>query len=64
MKLTDMPEVQNYGQELYKQGWRDGYLKATFTRRRLKLLKEQSLYRQFGAWYDWCDDLIAKNKRK
>ena len=63
MKLPT-PEERLFGNERYKQGFRDGYLKRTHFMRRLKSLKEKSLFKQFGEYWDYIDYKISENKKR
>ena len=62
--ILPTPEIRLYGDERYEQGYTAGYLKRTHLMRRLKSLKEKSLYKQFGVFYDYLDDNISKNRKK
>jgi len=63
MKLPTIEE-RLYGNERYQQGYMAGYLKKTHFTRRLKSLKEKSLFKQFGLFWDYLDDTIAANKKR
>ena len=58
------PEVQNYGQNKYEEGYQAGYLRATHDARKRRILREASALRQFSDFYDYLDDVIASHKKK
>ena len=57
------PDEVNYGNERHAEGYAKGWNQNTYDRRRRKSLKEDSLFRQFGNFLDYLDDMIAANKK-
>jgi len=57
-------EEQNYGQELYEKGYKKGYKRCLYDRRRRTAFRDKTLNLRYGFFVDFLDDIISKNKRK
>lgn len=57
------PEVINYGDQRYEEGYARGYMRKTLDVRKRQSTKEKAVLYRFGIWYDFLDDEIARHKR-
>ena len=64
MKLTEQPEIKNFGKEKKANGYVDGYNRSTWDRRKRLSLREKNHRKKFGEWWDYLSDEIFDNKKK
>ena len=62
-KLPNQEQL-NFGQELYEKGYKRGYNRSVYDRRRRVSLKEKALHLKYGSFLDFLDDKIVLNRRK
>ena len=63
MKLPNS-EQQLYGQEMKAKGYKRGYDKNTYDRRRRLVNKERLLFKRFNSFIDYLDEILYNNRRK
>ena len=63
-RILPNAEQRVYGQEMYEDGYKTGYTRNTYDRRRRMALKEKALHLKYGSFLDFLDDTISRNKRK
>lgn len=63
-RLSEQPEIKLFGKERFQEGYKTGYQKSTLDRRKRLSLKEKSISKQFGVFFDYLGDRIFDNKKR
>jgi len=57
------PEVVNYGASKKEEGYKLGYMRATYDSRKRRSLRQKTIHALFGDFFDYLDDMISENKK-